>query len=261
MRLKKIADCKYTLEELVAEPKALDEVRHHLLKGTAFRIPHSISIFKLKEFKNKLNENFDLIDDTYTARVKNVKNYRQRHWDHTNQVVPAKFISWSYFPWNKESKPLFNTLINLFILRNLLANLDKFKYLNGDDSEATARLAFQFYPKGEGYMHEHQDPQSKHQLALPTLLLSDYGLDYNLGGFYALDENNEKVIFDKTLKFGDLTLFHPSIPHGVAPIDPDELIDDCKSINEGRLMMIAGVNNYAGVEGKYKANISNASKI
>ena len=102
MRLKKIADCKYTLEELVAEPKALDEVRHHLLKGTAFRIPHSISIFKLKEFKNKLNENFDLIDDTYTARVKNVKNYRQRHWDHTNQVVPAKFISWSYFPWNNE---------------------------------------------------------------------------------------------------------------------------------------------------------------
>ena len=56
MRLKKIADCKYTLEELVAEPKALDEVRHHLLKGTAFRIPHSISIFKLKEFKINLKE-------------------------------------------------------------------------------------------------------------------------------------------------------------------------------------------------------------
>ena len=156
---------------------------------------------------------------------------------------------------------MFDTFINLFILRNLLANLDNFKYLNGDDAEATARLAFQFYPRGEGYMHEHQDPYSKHQLALPTLLLSDYGLDYNLGGFYALDENNEKVIFDKTLKFGDLTLFHPSIPHGVAPIDPYELIDDCKSINDGRLMMIAGVNNYAGVEGKYSANVLNVSKI
>ena len=108
MRLKKISNCKYTLEELVTEPKALDEVRDQLLDGTAFKVPHSISITNLRKIKNKLNKNFDLIDDTYTARVQNVKNYRQRHWDHVNQVVPAKFISWSYFPWNKDSRPLFD---------------------------------------------------------------------------------------------------------------------------------------------------------
>ena len=261
MRLIDIKECKYNLTELVNEKSALDEVTNELLKGIAFKISHDLDRQILREVREKLDEDLDLYDDTYTARVPNVENYRQRHWDHQNQIVPARYISWSFFPWNKASEKLFSQLQNLFFLRNLLANLKKTRYLNDDDPEATARLAFQFYPCGEGYMHEHQDPNSSHQLALPTLLLSDYGKDYSSGGFYALDSSDERVIFDSELNFGDLTLFHPSIPHGVERIDPHKTLENCSSINDGRLMMIAGVNGYAGQGAQYNANVSCKSNV
>ena len=187
MRLKNIKDSKYGLSELVNEKSALNEIKRDLLDGTAFRIPHNLDREKLRKVRRSLDGDFNLYDNTYTARVQKVKNYRQRHWDHDSQIVPAKYISWSFFPWNKESNELFSELTDLFVLRNILANLDKHCYLDGKDPEATARLAFQFYPCGEGYMHEHQDPASAHQLALPTLLLSEYGKDYKSGGFYALE--------------------------------------------------------------------------
>lgn len=261
MYLRDIKEANFNLSELVSGKDALNEIRDDLLRGVAFKIPHNMDKQVLREARQMLGNNFDLFDDTYTARVPKVKNYRQRHWDHPSQIVPAKYISWSFFPWNSESRQLFSHLKELFYLRNLLANLEKNKYLDEDDPHATARLAFQFYPRGEGYMHEHQDPKSTHQLALPTLLLSDYRTDYCSGGFYALDKGGHRVIFDTELEFGDLTLFHPSIPHGVEIIDPEMDLSSCNSILDGRLMMIAGVNGYAGQGSQYDANVSRNSNV
>ena len=261
MRLQKFIVSDYDLTQLVHSEAALNELKQGLMQGIAYKIPHSLDVKKMLEIRDELDKTFDLYDDSYTPRVPNVKNYRQRHWDHESQIIPAKYISWSYFPWNVQSKLLFHFFLELFVLRNILAGLDRYRYLDGADTQATARLAFQFYPSGAGYMHEHQDPYSEHQFALPTLLLSNYGKDYKKGGFFAVNRNNEKVVFDENLEFGDLTLFHPSIPHGVEAIDPEADVGTCKSITNGRLMMIAGVNGYSGQGAQYDATVSKNAQV
>ena len=79
--------------------------------------------------------------------------------------------------------------------------------------------------------------------------------------FTLWNQSNNQVIFDTELEFGDLTLFHPSIPHGVKKIDPDLKLSNCKSISDGRLMMIAGVNGYAGKGAQYDANVSDEAML
>ena len=60
----------------------------------------------------------------------------------------------------------------------------------------------------------------------------------------SLSEDEEKELMDKRLNFGDLSLFHTSIPHGVETIDQND-----PSPKRGRLMAIAAVNPFSGVDG------------
>ena len=253
MRLKRYLKYNHSLEEIVENTELINDIKCMLMDGVALKVTHGISLDFLRYFKSKLK--VDLNDHSYNPRVFGCENHRQVHWDHPSQIVPAKFLSWSYYPWNSDSKEIFTHLEKLFILRNLLGGLDKYEYLKKTDGIATARVAVQFYPSGLGYMATHQDPLNVHQIAIPTILLSDYGKNYSNGGFFALDENNKKVSLDEHLSFGDLTLFHTSIPHGVELIKHADIHRESNSIENGRLMLIAAVNSYASSEVKYDANV------
>ena len=258
MRLKAIIQHKKNLEEIISSKDLIAELKSGLESGYAYKIEHSIDRNYLRNFKKSLSDDLDFQSNSYTPRVAGCPNYMQNHWDHESQVVPAKFVSWSMFPWNKESNALFEQIIPMFVLRNMLAGLEPNKYLNNLDNEATARAALQFYPSGFGYMAEHQDPYNIHQFAIPTLLLSDYGSDYYTGGFFAINDEDERVYFDQHLEFGDLTLFHTSIPHGVEVVDKEKI--ECNSIYDGRLMMIAAVNAYSGNNKKFEATATSHAK-
>lgn len=258
MRLKSVIHHTKTLTEIIASEDLTAELKSGLENGYAYKIEHSIDRNYLRDLKEILNAQLNLQSENYTPRVPGCPNYMQNHWDHESQVVGAKFVSWSYFPWNDESKKLFEQIKPMFALRNMLAGLEQGKYIDHLDSEASARAAFQFYPRGLGYMAEHQDPYNIHQFAIPTLLLSDYGTDYVSGGFFAVDEQNEKFYFDQHLNFGDLTLFHTSIPHGVEIVDKEK--PECKSIYDGRLMMIAAVNAFSGQSKKFEAKVTSIAK-
>ena len=253
MRLKRYLKYNRSLEEVVENIELINDIRSMLIDGVALKLTHKISLDFLRHLKSELS--VDLNDHSYTPRNFGCKNYRQLHWDHPSQIVPAKFVSWSYYPWNSESKEIFDHLEKLFLLRNLLGGLDKYEYLKKADSVATARVALQFYPAGSGYMEAHQDPLNVHQIAIPTLLLSDYGKNYSKGGFFAVDQNNNKIILDEHLSFGDLTLFHTSIPHGVELIKSADVYTESNSIENGRLMLIAAVNSYRTSDINYDANV------
>lgn len=255
MRMKSIETFDSSLERLVESDSDITRLMCKIKSGTVCIIKHSLDLEFLRGFKASLH--FDINDDEYHAREKNCANYRQKHWDHPSQVINAKFISWSFFPWNNESIEIFKLFRPLFQLRNVLSGLPKNAYIDTENESATARVAVQFYPCSEGYMAEHIDPLDEHQFAIPTLLLSDYGKDYSSGGFYILNQKNERVLLDKMLDFGSLVLFHTSIPHGVQVVDPQNKISECKTIFDGRLMAIAAVNSYANSAVSYNAEATN----
>lgn len=240
MRFKKFKILNISLEELVESNIALKYLKFGLARGVVYKIPHNIPINFIKNFRRNLLISLSYKDPAYTQRKYHCPNDYRVHWDNEHQHIKGKFISWSYYSWNKESFKLFKEFKNLYVLRNKLAGLEPTKYIDNKSRNFAARIAAQFYPSGAGYLDEHVDPLNIHQFALPTLLLSKPGFDFNSGGFYLLGSNDETFFLDKRLNFGDLFLFHTSIPHGVKTIDKD--LDFCKSKKKGRLMMIAAVN-------------------
>jgi hypothetical protein len=240
MRFKEFKVLEINLEDLVNSEAAIKNLKHGLENGIAFKIPHEIPVNFIKDFQKTLLSSLSYKDPGYSERKYGCPNNYRVHWDHTKQATKGKFMSWSFYAWNEESSKLFQNFKNIYILRNRLAGLSPNKYLDLDDKDFAARIAAQFYPSGEGYMDEHVDPFNVHQFAIPTILLSDYGVDFHKGGVYVLDSNDKPFFIDRFLNFGDLFLFHTSIPHGVDVVDSDVNLD--KSKNMGRLMMIAAVN-------------------
>jgi hypothetical protein len=240
MRFKEFKILNISLEELVESNSALEYLKHGLESGVAYKIPHNIPINFIKNFRITLLASLSYEDPGYTERKYGCPNNYRVHWDHENQATKGKFMSWSFYPWNNESVKLFKEFRNIYVLRNKLAGLSPTKYLDMNDRDFSARIAAQFYPSGAGYMDVHVDPLNIHQFALPTLLLSKHGVDFKDGGVYVLDSKNKPFYIDKLLDFGDLFLFHTSIPHGIETIDKDLKLD--KSKISGRLMMIAAVN-------------------
>ena len=231
------------LEALIQSDSMIEDLKEGLEGGVVFKIPHQIPLAAIKDFRDTLLTSLSYKDPGYSERKHGCANNYRVHWDDKMQAIKAKFLSWSFYPWNNDSLEWFAHFRNLFVLRNKLAGLEADTYINSKSQNFAARIAAQFYPAGVGYMEEHTDPYDVHQFAIPTLLLSTPGVDFTEQGLFLLDSTNERVYLDKFLSFGDLFLFHTRIPHGVGVIDGH--IKFQRSKRKGRLMMIAAVNALA----------------
>jgi hypothetical protein len=244
VRFTEAVDFEYALGEIISNFAAFKAAKQMIDQGCLLRISHKLDLDDLRTIRTQLLSRISNVSERHTPRLKGCKDYASKHWDHPGQAVSAKYYSWSFFPWNDVAQ--FKKFIDLFTLRNLLANVERDDFVFRKNDEATARLAFQYYPCGDGFMAEHVDPYAEHQAAIPTLLLSDFGKDFVGGGFYVIDQRGDRFYVDHCSSFGDLTLFNPRIPHGVEVIQPE--VNDALSdeLIRGRFMMIAGVNGYAG---------------
>ena len=104
----------------------------------------------------------------------------------------------------------------------------------GDDF--TVRVSAQFYPSGEGWMQEHEDPKGDHQVALASVIMSRKGQHFTTGGMYTRDASGRKVFPEDDLEPGDIFWFIPQTSHGVELIDADHN---------------ASQNSYDGVNGRW----------
>lgn len=170
-------------------------------------------------------------------------HHRVNQWDERSHVK-ACFHQFSFFPWNHDLFNLFQRFREVFALRNLLAGADAGAYLGQEPEEdCTARLSFQFYPRGGGGMNAHIDPAGPHQAVVPTLMLSELGKDFNEGGAFMKNTKGETIWIEKHTNPGDVVLFSPKLVHGVATIDPGETLN--WPAFEGRWMSIFAVNKLA----------------
>jgi hypothetical protein len=169
--------------------------------------------------------------------------HRVNHWDERSHVKTC-FHQFSFFPWNHDVFNLFKRFRDVFVLRNLLSGAEPDAYLGQEPYEdCTARLSFQFYPKGVGGMNEHIDPVGSHQAVVPLLMMSQLGVDFREGGIFARAADGRRIFIESSTSPGDVVLFSAEMPHGVATIDPTAAADWPSF--EGRWMAIFAVNKLA----------------
>lgn len=166
--------------------------------------------------------------------------HRMNRWDE-RAYVRGCFHQFVFFPWNEDVFDLFALFRPIYYMKNLLSGLPRDRFLKPvPEHGCTARLAFQFYPRGLGGLNKHVDPVDHHQLTVPTMLLSQKGEDFQQGGAYVERENGERILLDDLMGWGDVVYFNAQMCHGVERVDPD-VEPDWLSFR-GRWMLLFAIN-------------------
>ena len=131
--------------------------------------------------------------------------------------------SYYFYNWNAKAsdEKVFKKLVysHWRYVKLLAGNpMRKFEYNIPSDGQID-RLQIVNYPHGGGELRDHEDPR-KNQRIVSGLIMSKRGIDFDTGGFYFKDQENNNLNIEHMLEVGDSVMFYGSIIHGVEPVDP-----------------------------------------
>ena len=128
------------------------------------------------------------------------------------------------FAWNDDISDVRKTIMEICKPIKLLAGLSMYEFQNHTPKDLIIeRLQFARFPP-TGFIEPHIDANTLMRLVISGYL-STRGVDYEKGGFYFVDENDNKCDVEDSIKAGDIGLFYASIRHGLDIIDPDKKPD------------------------------------
>jgi hypothetical protein len=178
----------------------------------------------------------------YNRIIEGCPNFHRLNDSDERSYVKGCFHQFVFFPWNQDIFRVFDLFRNVFHLKNRLSLIEPDKFLGRTpEDECTSRVAFQFYPSGQGFLNRHQDPVNYHQLTVPTVVMSQKGIDFKGGGAYVETASNQRLILDDTADIGDVIYFNAEVVHGVEKIDPDDGQSHWLDF-KGRWMALVAVN-------------------
>ena len=190
----------------------------YLAEGYIIVLKNSIDekyLDKAKEKLNLISETNKQISPKIKTGIKNgyyiSKNLSQRGYN-------AVDVSFYFFSWNVDKTGIYKKIIDIYkplkILNGLQQNeVTKNKPIDG----VIERLHVIKYPLNSGKITRHYDPTNTSIFNF-GLYATEFGKDYDQGGFYVLDKNKKKKLIDKKIKKTDIVLFFPSMIHGVEKV-------------------------------------------
>lgn len=247
MKLNKIIEIN-NINNILSNENYLKKIRKNVYSGDLLIIKKIFDIKLINSFKKYLISIGSNSLPRYESISHKTPNHHRIIRSDPRSFVKGCFHQFSFFPWNQDVFNLFDLTKKLFWLKNLLAKKKRESYLGiNNKSKIISRVAFQFYPKGEGYLNLHQDPVGFHQITAPILIMSNKSKDgdFKAGGSFVLDKNNKKFYIEEHASIGDLVIYNASIPHGVDPIDPHTKPKNWYDF-KGRWMMLIATNKVFG---------------
>ena len=232
------------IDKVLNDPETIQEIRKDIQNGDVYILKNYFSkdlIYSIREYCKRVGQNSI---PNYVPIKEGAPNFHRMNRLDKRAYVKGCFHQFSFFPWNQDYFNLFELTKKAYALKNLTSNHEADKFLDSKPEDGcTARLAVQFYPKGNGLLNKHVDPVDKHQLTVPIMIMSEKGKDFIRGGAY-VEKDGKKIILDEECEMGDIVYFSAEIPHGVLPIDPE---DSTPWLDfQGRWMLLLAVNKVSG---------------
>jgi hypothetical protein len=183
----------------------------------------------------------------YQPILQDAPNFHRVYGDERS-YVQGRFHQWSFFPWNLDVFALFEKFAPIYHLNNRINGWPKERYLGlKAEGGCIARLTFQAYPRGGGYIARHLDAAGPHKFTTITVCLSQKGEDYQTGGLYlGRGEGAPDLDVDALLNIGDVTVMHSELEHGVGTIDPEADLDWLAM--RGKWTLVMAVNKLADTD-------------
>jgi len=230
---------------LLKDEQALAAVRRNIAEGDVYIARSVYPQSVLREIRDYLTAVGRSSLPNYARIEPAAPNFHRMNRADPRAHVQGCFHQFVFFPWNQDVFDLFRLFKPVYEMKNRLSGLPADRFLGIEPQDGcTARLAFQFYPRGGGFLNRHSDPVDYHQLTVPIMQMSRKGEDFDGGGLYVHMEDGTDLLIDDRTDWGDVVYFNARCPHGVLQIDPDAPLrwHDYR----GRWMLLFAVNRLAG---------------
>jgi hypothetical protein len=230
---------------LLSDDARLQQVRADIAAGDIYIARRQFDAALLQEIRGYLEGVGRGSLPNYASIQAGAPNFHRMNRNDSRAYVPGCFHQFVFFPWNQDPFDLFTLCAPIYHMKNRLSGLpaDSFLSLAPQDG-CTARIAFQVYPRGGGFLARHADPVDYHQLTVPIMQMTRKGVDFQSGGLFVQMADGRDLVIDDLAEPGDVVYFNAACPHGVAAIDPDAPMK--WTTFAGRWMMLFAVNRVAG---------------
>ncbi len=186
-----------------------------LSTGNIFVLKNAIKSKFLDDAKIKLNyitKNQKPINTKIKTGVKNGYYISNNLSSKGYKTVDKSFY---FFSWNEDKTGIYKKIFNIYKPLKILNGLDNNEITNNKPKDGVVeRLHVINYPLNSGQISSHYDPINV-SICNFGLYATEYGLDYDKGGFFILNKKKRKIFIDKKIKKTDIILFFPSLIHGV----------------------------------------------
>jgi len=213
-------------QDICSNDVSRNEMREYIIAGDIFIIKKVMDGSIIRDILKKVISS-NAVPVLSTRIVEGIKNIHFTSNNLKNTIGEYSSIdnSWYFFPWNPDAHGILAAFQSIFDTVIQLNNYSPEQLKNNTPLNGVVqRMHLIHYPPDSGEISLHYDPCNIVKVN-SGIYFSEFGKDYDEGGFYVLDGNKQKVNLDKEVSIGDLVLFYPSLAHGVGPVK-------IKNINE-----------------------------
>jgi len=209
-----------------------------LLAGDLFIIKNVLSLeetSRIKDVVHKYGQNTPTQDFSETSPIPNFhcKSHGGQVKDGYDEVGHAYF----FYRWNEDELAIFSTIDRLRDIVKIFNGIGREGIKNNlPKDKIIDRVQLLHYPINTGEITTHCDV-SRWQKTNIGINLTELGKDFDSGGFYCLDKNEQKVNVEAKVKTGDAVCWIPTVFHGVEKPSSNNDID--WSTPEGRWQLLA----------------------
>ncbi len=208
---------------LEKDPIFVSDVVTNLYSGDMYILKNSIDKSKVKYIIEEIHKFTQSSPSSFHKMLEGIPNFHRWIGKDLVNAYSIKYTKHSthIFPWNEDISDVRKIIMEVCKPIKFLAGLsfDEFKE-NTPKDLVVERLQIARYPP-TGFIEPHIDANTLLRLVISGYLTTR-GIDYKKGGFYLIDNNNDKKDIEDQVEAGDIGLFYASIKHGLDVIDPDK---------------------------------------
>ena len=215
--------------------KFAEEITNSMYQGDVYILKKAFPRKFFQDLKEKCYSHFNNEPSSFHKMLEGSPDFHRLIDVETGNKYSFKVCkhSFYFYHWNKDPLNIFPETYDKWRKIKKLMGYDQNQFESNTPKDGVIdRIQVVQYPSKYGFLEPHSDPY-KHQKFFISGYMSKKGVDFEDGGFYALNQADQVVGVEKDIDVGDLGIGFATIVHGVAPVNRNK-DPEWNKISDGR---------------------------
>jgi len=229
-RCRNVVNIEYSaLENEVtgADHKKIKSLVESLYAGDVFIVKNAFPKKFMVELKEKATTYFRNHPSSFHKMLEGSPDFHRTIDISTGKNYSFRVCKQScyFYLWNDDPLKVFDEIYKRWRVVKILMGLPFDAYEKNTPKDGVIdRVQVCRYPPKYGYLEAHSDPYLWQRLFYSGYM-TKRGVDYQGGGFYLVDVNDQVLNIEDQIDVGDIGLGYATVVHGVAPVDIEKTLD------------------------------------